>query len=185
VVGIVGAVAASCLVWVLAVGIRAGRRWRATYDEIVADMATRAIQREITAAALMDSRDVDELLDQLRDGWTLHAFPNRREPHVLAYSRDHGGRDHGRYVDVVILRGADRAAAFRVPVPPRSTIDVLAPEVVVWCWIGSAETTLRQMFALPRPNHPDAPSLPQPAPPECRVHPAERDRMTYRPLLDH
>lgn len=160
---ILGLVALICVASVVRLGVKSARRSRELYGSIAIDLAARK-----------DSRDIDELLASLREGWVMHAFPNRQEPEVLAYTQQ-----RGRYVDVVVLRSVDQAAVFRVP---ESVGDVLDPDVTVWSWVGRADMALREMFALQ--GREPAPTTPQPVQPGCGIPADERSRMTWRRLGD-
>ncbi len=67
-------------------------------------------------------------------------------------------------VDIVMIPDFDRVIAARVPRDPQVPVDVFAPETVLWMWAGPAQPTLRRLFNLVHPDHPDAPWQRQPAP---------------------
>lgn len=113
------------------------------------------------------------LLDVMQDGFVLYCCGGRTEPSALVacYEWEH-------YVDTVVIRGADRVTAARVP--KGAEVDVFAPDVVVWAYQGGAEWALRALLDLVHPRHPDAPIVAHPAPRSLRVPRCEQRPLTIR-----
>ena len=113
------------------------------------------------------------LLGVVQDGFVLYCCGGRVEPSALVayYEWEH-------YVDTVVIRGADRVTAARVP--KGAEVDVFAPEVVVWAYQGCAEWTLRALLDLVHPRHPDAPTVAHPAPRSLHVLRSEQRPLTIR-----
>ncbi len=113
------------------------------------------------------------LLDVVQDGFVLYCCGGRAEPAALVASYE-----WERYVDLVVIRGADRVTAARVP--KGAGIDVFAPEVVVWAYQGGAEWALRALLDLVHPHRPDAPVVAHPAPRSLHVPRSEQRPLTIR-----
>jgi hypothetical protein len=119
------------------------------------------------------SRDVEANLEPLlrqvvRQGWTLVCCGPRRQPDALiAVNRCQS------WADVVILRGQDRAAAYRTLTRPQD--DPLQTFEVVWHYLSDAQRTLRAVLHIP--PYAVAPT-PYPIPKECRIPEVRR-----RPLI--
>jgi hypothetical protein len=123
----------------------------------------------------MDSWQVDELLAELaRRRWDMYCFGERHHPEAIA-----AVFAWTSCVDMVMLRSETEVAAYRAP--RKADEDPLAPELVVWHYVGPALWTLRAVLALVHPNHPDAPLIMHPTPAVCRVPEITRRPMTYRP----
>jgi hypothetical protein len=119
---------------------------------------------------------VEELLAEVvADGFTLYCCGPKSAPHALVacYEWDH-------CVDLLTIRGFDRVTTARVPAQGR-TVDLFAPEVVVWAYQGLPQPALRALLALVHPAHPDAPTVEYPAPAGLGVSRAEQRPMTIQP----
>jgi hypothetical protein len=109
--------------------------------------------------------DIEPLLHELqRQEWTLICYGPRVQPDALA-----AVNRTQFYADVVVLRGHDRAAAYRTLIRPQD--DPLQVARVVWHYLGDAEYTLRAMLNIP--SNP-APAVPYPIPEDCRIPEAQR-----------
>lgn len=113
------------------------------------------------------------LLGVVQDGFVLYCCGGRAEPSALvaSYEWEH-------YVDTVVIRGADRVTAARIP--KGAGVDVFMPEVVVWAYQGGAEWALRALLDLVHPHHPDAPTVAHPAPRSLHVPRSEKRPLTIR-----
>ena len=119
---------------------------------------------------------VEQLLAEVvADGFTLYCCGPKSAPHALvaAYEWDH-------CVDLLTIRDFDRVTTARVPTQAR-TVDLFAPEVVVWAYQGPPQPALRALLALVHPAHPDAPTVEYPAPAGLGVSRAEQRPMTIQP----
>jgi len=117
--------------------------------------------------------DLEALLHELqRRGWTLICCGRQAQPDALAAVH----RNPTCCADVVVLRGHDRAAAYRTLTRPND--DPLQATRVVWHYLGDAECTLRAVLNIP-PN--SAPSVPYPIPRDCRIPEAQRRPVLIRP----
>lgn len=117
---------------------------------------------------------VEELLiDVATDGFTMYCCGPKTAPNALlaCYEWDH-------YVDLVTIRDFDRVTAARVPKP--DTLDIFAPQVVVWAYQGPAQQALRALLELVHPAHPDAPTADYPAPAGLHVPRTQQRPMTIR-----
>jgi hypothetical protein len=119
--------------------------------------------------------DVEELLTELRRRkWVLYVFGQQDGPDAVA-----AVFQWTTCADVVILRGADDATAYRVPTFPDT--DVFSPEMVSWQYHASAAWTLRAVLTIDPPGHPRAPvSVLRPAA-GCFVPMELRRPLTIRP----
>ncbi|MGH3965774.1 MAG: hypothetical protein ACRDRY_21395 [Pseudonocardiaceae bacterium] len=118
---------------------------------------------------------VEELLvDVATDGFTLYCCGSKTAPNALvaAYEWKH-------YVDLLTIRDFDLVTAARVP--KRGAVDIFAPEVVVWAYLGPSQQALRALLELVHPAHPDAPTAEYPAPAGLHVPRAQQRPMTIRP----
>jgi hypothetical protein len=119
--------------------------------------------------------DADQWLTELRRRhWTLHFFGDRAEPHIIG-----AVWQWEDCADVAILRGHDRAVAYRVPTTWDT--DVFAPLWVYWWYAHSAAWALRAVLTLEPPTGPAELNRMIPAPPICRVGLDERRPVTIRP----
>jgi hypothetical protein len=104
--------------------------------------------------------DLEPLLREVvRRGWMLVCCGPRIQPDALvAVNR------FQLWADVVVLRGNDRAAAYRTLTSPND--DPLQAFEVVWHYLSDAQRTLRAV--LDTPPYAVAPT-PYPIPEECRI----------------
>lgn len=110
------------------------------------------------------------LLEVLRRGWMLVCCGPRAQPEALvAVNRT------ALWADVVVLRGHDRAAAYRTLVGPQD--DPLQATRVVWHFLGDAERTLRAALNIPPAV---AACVPYPIPQDCRIPEVQRRPVTIR-----
>jgi len=116
------------------------------------------------------------LTELVADGFTAICCGPKEAPHALVASYAWAG-----WVDLVTVRDFRRACSARVPVPEWGTVDVFAPELVVWAYEGPAEGALRALLGLVHPEHPDAPRLAYPAPASLHVPRAEQRPASIRP----
>jgi len=115
--------------------------------------------------------DIEPLLHELQQrAWTLICCGHRAQPDALA-----AVHRTQFYADVVVLRGHDRAAAYRTLIRPQD--DPLQAARVVWHYLGDAECTLRAVLSIP-PN--PAPAVPYPIPEDCRLPEAQRRPVIIR-----
>jgi hypothetical protein len=118
--------------------------------------------------------DVEPLLREVvRRGWMLVCCGRRLQPDaVAAVNRCQ------LWADVVVLRGHDRAAAYRTLIRPYD--DPFQASRVVWHYLSDAEHTLHAVLNIP----PDAVAqAPYPIPEECRMPEIKHRPLTIR--LDH
>ena len=107
-------------------------------------------------------------------GFTAYCCGDRRIPHVLVASYDWGDG----YVDVVNVRGADRVTAARLP--KHDDLDIFAPHQAVWHYMGALGPAVTVLLRLPRPGHPDAPTVAYQAPLTLFVSSHEQRPMTVK-----
>ncbi|MGH3994247.1 MAG: hypothetical protein ACRDSN_17520 [Pseudonocardiaceae bacterium] len=118
---------------------------------------------------------VDELLvDVAADGFVLYCCGPKAAPNALVacYEWD-------QYLDLLTIRNFDRVTTARVP--KHATVDIFAPEVVVWAYQGPPQHALRALLDLVHPAHPDAPTTECAAPASLHVPRAQQRPMTIRP----
>jgi hypothetical protein len=120
---------------------------------------------------------LNDLLSELRRRqWTLIRWGPEDAPALLAavFRGD-------SYTDVLILRNAEQATGYRLPMFPES--DIFNPHTVAYQYHSTPLWTLRAMLALPAPGKSGAPMLTeQPKYPECFI-PEELPRpLLIRPL---
>lgn len=122
------------------------------------------------------------MVEQLRRRrWIVHLYGDPKAPTIFA-AVHHWGIE--QCADVLILRGHDRAVAYRVPTYDK--VDVFAPEWVHWWYAQSGHPTaalwtFRAVLALSPPpcgGHIEI----QTAPPFCRLDPRGQCPVTIRPL---
>jgi hypothetical protein len=95
----------------------------------------------------------------IRRQWAMVCIGRKDEPTAIAAFR----RDD-RWADVVVLRGPDRAAAYRTLVQPGD--DPLAATHVLWHYLANAAQTLHAVLHL----NPAATAMhPYPIPLECQL----------------
>jgi hypothetical protein len=115
--------------------------------------------------------DIAPLLREVaRRGWTLLCCGRRAQPDALA-----AVNRTQLWADVVVLRGHDRAAAYRALTRPDE--DPLQTSRVIWHYLSDAERTLRAVLNIP--PHAVA-SVPYPIPDECRIPEAQHRPLTIR-----
>jgi hypothetical protein len=116
--------------------------------------------------------DIEPLVRELlRRGWTLLCCGRRTQPDALAAMHQ-----TTFWADVVVLRGHDRAAAYRTLTQPQR--DPLQASRVVWHYLSDAERTLRAVLTIPPET---ATSAPYPIPQQCRIPEAQHRPLTIRP----
>lgn len=127
-----------------------------------------------TDEMLPDWRDIDPWLAELRARhWTVHLYGDPKAPTLI------GAVWHWEHwADVVILRGHDRAVAYRVQTGPDT--DVFDPQWVSWWYSKCAVWTLRAILTLDPPTSADQARI-FPAPWFGRIPPEERRAVTIRP----
>jgi len=121
------------------------------------------------------SRDADPDLEPLllqvqRQGWLLICCGPRVQPEALA-----AVRRTECWADVVVLRGHDRAAAYRTLIQPHD--DPFLATEVVWHYLSDAERTLRAVLSIPPAV---VAAMPYPIPQDCRIPEAQRRPVTIR-----
>jgi hypothetical protein len=120
---------------------------------------------------------VEELLvDVVADGFVVSCCGPKSAPNALVACYDW---DHYACIDLLTVRDFDRVITARVPTPG-ATVDIFAPEVVVWAYEGPPQPALRALLALVHPAHPDAPTAEYPAPAGLHVPRARQRPMTIR-----
>ncbi|MGH3821943.1 MAG: hypothetical protein ACRDRA_03740 [Pseudonocardiaceae bacterium] len=118
--------------------------------------------------------EVEELLvEVVADGFAVYCCGPKAAPHALV-----AAYEWENYVDLLTIGNFDRVTTARVPA--RGTVDIFAPEVVVWAYEGSPEQALRALLELVHPAHPDAPTTEYPAPAGLHVPRARQRPMTIR-----
>ncbi|MGH3934559.1 MAG: hypothetical protein ACRDS1_06210 [Pseudonocardiaceae bacterium] len=113
------------------------------------------------------------LLDVIADGFVVHCCGDRTAPHALVASYEWND-----CIDLVTIRDFDHVITARAPKP--STVDIFAPEVVVWSYQGPPQQALRALLDLMHPAHPDAPIVEYSAPPSLHIPRAQQRPMTIR-----
>ena len=116
------------------------------------------------------------LLCLIRQRWTVYAFGRRHQPDAL------GAVITGlRFTDVVIIRGHDRASAYRT-ICDEPGADPLSAPLVVWHYLGSVAPTIRAALGLPSRDEAGTDfGVPYAIPDECRVPEIDRRPYTVRP----
>jgi hypothetical protein len=118
---------------------------------------------------------VEELLvDVTTDGFTLYCCGPRLAPNALV-----AAYEWEQYIDLLTIWDFNRVTTARVP--KLDTVDIFAPEVVVWAYEGPPQQALRALLDLVHPSHPDAPIAEYPAPASLHVPRAQQRPMTIRP----
>lgn len=121
---------------------------------------------------------VEELLvDVTADGFTLYCCGPKAAPHALVAAYEW---NHYACIDLLTVRDFDRVTTARVSAQGR-TVDIFAPEVVVWAYEGPPSQALRALLGLVHPAHPDAPTVEYPAPAGLDVPRTEQRPMTIQP----
>ncbi len=117
---------------------------------------------------------VEELLvDVVGDGFVLYCCGSRAAPNALV-----AAYQWAPSVDLLTIRDFDRVTSARVP--KHATVDIFAPEVVVWAYEGPPQRALRTLLDLVHPEHPDAPATAYPAPASLHIPRAQQRPMTIR-----
>jgi hypothetical protein len=117
---------------------------------------------------------VEELLVAVvADGFTLYCCGPKTAPNALVASYEWDG-----YLDLLTIRDFSRVTTARVPT--RDTVEIFAPQVVVWAYEGPPQQALRALLDLAHPAHPDAPIAGYPAPASLHVPRAQQRPMTIR-----
>ena len=96
--------------------------------------------------------------------------PRQAPAAIAAFRRDE------QWVDVVILRGPDRAAAYRAPVRPDD--DPLTATSVIWHYLADAARTLQAVMQL---NPQVTAGRPYPIPHDCQLPELATRPLTIRP----
>jgi hypothetical protein len=118
---------------------------------------------------------VEELLVEVTtDGFTLYCCGHRFAPNALV-----AAYEWEQYVDLLTIWDFNRVTTARVP--KLDTVDIFAPEVVVWAYEGPPQQALRALLDLVHPSHPDAPIAEYPAPAGLHVPRTQQRPMTIRP----
>ncbi|MGH3873402.1 MAG: hypothetical protein ACRDSR_18150 [Pseudonocardiaceae bacterium] len=118
---------------------------------------------------------VEELLvDVVADGFTVYCCGPKDAPNALVACYE-----WGHYLDLLTIQDFDRITTARVPT--RATLDIFAPEVVVWAYEGPPQQALRALLELVHPAHPDAPINAYPAPASLHIPRSRQRPMTIRP----
>lgn len=118
---------------------------------------------------------VEELLAEVvADGFVLYCCGARTAPSALIASYE-----WAHCIDLITIRDFDRVTTARVP--KRGTVDLFAPEVVVWAYEGPPQQALRGLLELVHPAHPDAPNRRVPGP-ALPAHPPDRATSHDDPL---
>ncbi len=113
------------------------------------------------------------LLDVAADGFTRYCCGPKTAPNALLAAYEWDG-----WVDLLTIRDFDRVITARMP--RHSTVDIFAPEVVVWAYEGPPQQALRALLDLVHPAHPDAPTAGYPAPARLRVPRSQQRPMTIQ-----
>lgn len=114
------------------------------------------------------------LVDVVADGFVVYCCGPKTAPKALVASYE-----WRHCVDLVTIRNLDRITAARVP--KQGTVDIFAPEVVVWAYEGPPQQALRALLDLVHPAHPDAPTTNLPAPASLHIPRAQQRPMAIRP----
>jgi hypothetical protein len=114
---------------------------------------------------------LDRLQQVARGRWTLYVCGRAGQPDaIVAVNRSR------LWADVVVLRGPDRAAAYRTLL--RCGDDPLQAECVVWHFISDATTTLLAILAVESYAMHETPYA---IPRECRIPEVDRRPLVIRP----
>ena len=116
----------------------------------------------------------DLLADVAADGFTLYCCGPKAQPNALVACYE-----WSQYLDLLTIQAFDRITAARVPKHP--TMDIFAPDVMVWAYEGPPQQTLRALLELAHPEHPDAPTTTFPAPASLQVPRVLQRPLTIRP----
>jgi hypothetical protein len=113
------------------------------------------------------------LLDVVADGFILYCCGPKTAPNALvaSYEWDH-------YIDLLTIHDFDRVTAARVP--KQGTVDIFAPDVVLWAYQCPPQQTLVALLSLVHPAHPDAPTAEYPAPASLHIPRSKQRPMTIQ-----
>jgi hypothetical protein len=114
------------------------------------------------------------LVEVVADGFTVYCCGPKTAPNALVASYE-----WTHHVDLLTIRDFDQISTARVL--KRGTVDIFAPEVVVWSYEGPPQHALRALLELVHPAHPDAPTAEYPAPASLHVPRAQQRPMAIRP----
>ena len=129
---------------------------------------------DIAAVAECLPSEVERLLlDVVADGFTVYCCGPKAMPHALV-----AAYEWPQCIDLVTIHDFDRITA--ASAPKHATIDIFAPEVVMWAYEGPPQWTLRVLLNLVHPLHPDAPHGEYPAPLCLQIPRATQRPMTIR-----
>jgi hypothetical protein len=117
------------------------------------------------------------LLDVVADGFTVHCCGPQAAPYALVASYYW---KHTDYVDLVTIRRFDHITTARACTPLGATIDMFAPETVVWSYEGPPQWALPALLNLLHPRHPQAPTYAYPAPTSLHIPRSHQRPMTIR-----
>lgn len=129
--------------------------------------------RAVSSGAALPPDAERLLVALLVEGFTAYCCGPKVAPRALlaAYAWP-------RWVDLVTIRDFDRITAARVP--RRGTVDIFAPEVMVWAYEGPPQQVLPALLELVHPAHPDAPAVEVPASRGLWIPRAEQRPMSIR-----
>lgn len=113
------------------------------------------------------------LLDVVADGFTVYCCGPKAEPTALV-----AAYEWPQCIDLITIHDFDRITAARAP--KHGNVDIFAPDVVMWAYVGPPQWTLRVLLNLVHPQHPDAPHGEYPAPPCLQIPRAEQRPMAIR-----
>jgi hypothetical protein len=121
---------------------------------------------------------VEELLAEVvADGFVLYCCGPKAAPNALVAAYEW---DHYACVDLLTVRDFEQVTTARVPTR-RGTVDIFAPELVVWAYQGPPQAALRALLGLVHPAHPVAPTVEYPAPAGLHGPRAQQRPMTIQP----
>lgn len=125
-----------------------------------------------TVDASASWQPAEELVHELvRQRWTTVCMGRKNAPAAIAaFHRD------DCWADVVILRGPDRAAAYRTRISPED--DPLTATHVIWHYLANAAQTLHAVLHL---NPEAAAAHPYPIPHDCQLPELGIRPLTIRP----
>ncbi len=152
----------------------AARLWPAAPTEAPAHEATPITRSRCGGQPSLPPVVEGLLLDVVADGFVVYCCGDRAAPNALvaSYEWEH-------CIDLLTIHSFDKITAARVP--KRGTVDIFAPEVVVWAYEGPPQQALRALLDLVHPAHPDAPTAEYPAPLSLHIPRAKQRPMTIRP----
>jgi hypothetical protein len=113
------------------------------------------------------------LVDVANDGFALYCCGPKSAPNALV-----AAYEWEDCLDLLTIRDFDRITSARVP--KYGTVNIFAPDVVVWAYEGPPQQALRALLELVPPAHPDAPIAKYPAPAGLHVPRAQQRPMTIQ-----